>query len=648
MKEFFRSASSVFMVAGAAFLIGACSLSPEPISYEKGYGDIRDDADSIFEGQEAIAGAISLEEAIARTLKYNLQMRLAAMEEVVAQTQLDVNKLALLPRIIGNAGYSIRDNQQTSLSATGTGNNLKPNPSGTASTSSDRQIYVGDIAFNWNLLDFGLSYFTAKQSADRYLIAKENRRRTIQNIVREVENAFWAAASAQAMNRKVDDILRRVESALFSLSQQRSKSLSNPLRNLRDRETLIEIERVIRTIKAELDISRVTLSSLLALPVGAEFELDLPADYASDIPEIALNVEELIDIALRRRPDIRAQLYNERISSTEISKVFTSILPGININGGTNYTSNSFDVNSTWLQAAARVNWNLVNLITAPKRLDLARNKEELAKRRKIAVIMAAITQVNLAWRQHATAKELFAQSLKFNDVEREIDTVVGDALRAGDANELESIQAGARAIASQLELDRRYSGLRDSLTVIYASLGLDPLPEEVGDHDIATLTDAVRRSNDMRHRILIGELSVESLEGGGKIIPRTAKPMPKTPAPVEEEVDGIEEDYVVEEYYEYDEYDSYYDSAPAPEGAPAQPTLREPRITDEALDEAESELPYYNGNGAGYDEYTPSSRDGASSRYRQPSNTPRSVPSSARSVDPGDDYYSVPSLSLY
>lgn len=647
IKKTYHLCQATAPVWAVSLFLGACSLSPDPIGYDKGYDKISHDAESIFDGQEAVVAPITLEEAVARTLKYNLQMRLAAMEEVVASTQLSVDKLALLPQIIGNAGYSLRDNRQTSKSASVIGGRVIPGL--TPSTSVDRELFVGDIAFNWNILDFGLSYFTAKQSADRFLIAKENRRRTVQNIVREVEQSFWSAASAQALTPQVNNILSRVEDALSSLIQQRRRSLSNPLSNLRDREALIEIERVIRTIKAELDLARVSLASLLSLPIGADFELAMPNDYLMEIPKIALTVENLVDIALRRRPDVRAQLYGERIDSIEIKKVFTSMLPGLNFTGGSNYTSNTFDVNSSWLQAAAKVNWNLMNLISGPKRIELARDKKKLGQRRKMAVIMAAITQVNLAWRQHVTQKELFAQSIKFNEVEREIQSVIDDALRAGDANELEAIQAHARALAAQLELDRRYSGLRDSLTVIYASLGLDPLPSTVADHDVATLTDAVERANDLRGRILSGEISVKSMEGE-EIIPathhKTAKP-PKadTSSQAASANTWEEEPYEEEVMTQETVYEEYYTSAPEDGMPPSHSGLFEPRITEDALEEADKELPYYS---------TPSSswnnnKYRGKGDYRRPASATRRGPSSRQQAPaPRESGYSSTPSALY
>lgn len=54
---------------------------------------------------EPITGPLTLDEAMARALKYNLDRRSKQMEEALALGQLDVNKYDMLPRVLAQAGY---------------------------------------------------------------------------------------------------------------------------------------------------------------------------------------------------------------------------------------------------------------------------------------------------------------------------------------------------------------------------------------------------------------------------------------------------------------------------------------------------------------------------------------------------------------
>ena len=46
---------------------------------------------------------------------------------------------------------------------------------------------------SWNLLDFGVSYYRARQQADQVLIAEERKRKVVQNILADTRNAYWRA-----------------------------------------------------------------------------------------------------------------------------------------------------------------------------------------------------------------------------------------------------------------------------------------------------------------------------------------------------------------------------------------------------------------------------------------------------------------------
>jgi outer membrane protein TolC len=97
-------------------LVGCASTSPQPFKEQ----DV--DAQNIADRQKAsvqstpVTGPLSLQEAMARALKYNLQQRVRLLEEALALKQLDVNQLDMLPYLLAKAGYSSRDNDRLSLS----------------------------------------------------------------------------------------------------------------------------------------------------------------------------------------------------------------------------------------------------------------------------------------------------------------------------------------------------------------------------------------------------------------------------------------------------------------------------------------------------------------------------------------------------
>ena len=69
------------------------------------------DRKHLFENQEPLTGPISLEEAIARAIKYNYDYRLTAMDQALQNRQLDLSRYDMLPKLVASAGGTARSNE---------------------------------------------------------------------------------------------------------------------------------------------------------------------------------------------------------------------------------------------------------------------------------------------------------------------------------------------------------------------------------------------------------------------------------------------------------------------------------------------------------------------------------------------------------
>ena len=105
----------------------------------------------------------------------------------------------MLPKLMTDAGYRWRDNDSggTSVGIEDRVVSLRP------STSEEREHLLADATFSWDVLDFGMSYYRAKQQADNVNIAEERRRKVLQNIVQEVRDAYWRALGEYASSHSL-------------------------------------------------------------------------------------------------------------------------------------------------------------------------------------------------------------------------------------------------------------------------------------------------------------------------------------------------------------------------------------------------------------------------------------------------------------
>ena len=142
------------LVAGAMVLVLAgCGASPDPMTLDEQATRVAEDRTVLFAEQEPITKPITLYEAMARALKYNLDHRLKLMENALARKRLTSANLSLLPSLTAEAGYSGRNN----FSGSNSRSLLTGVESLESSTSSDRDLQTFDLTMSWNILDFGVS-----------------------------------------------------------------------------------------------------------------------------------------------------------------------------------------------------------------------------------------------------------------------------------------------------------------------------------------------------------------------------------------------------------------------------------------------------------------------------------------------------------
>ena len=151
-------------------LAAGCAVTSEPLHPSEIAERVRGDRERMYVDQEPVRAPLTLEEAAARAIKYNLDYRLQLMESALQQGVLDVSQFDMLPRLTASAGYVARDNELYSQYQT-LGEPYDPNLPYSRSTESARRLAGAELS--WNLLDFGVSYYRARAQADQVLIAQE-------------------------------------------------------------------------------------------------------------------------------------------------------------------------------------------------------------------------------------------------------------------------------------------------------------------------------------------------------------------------------------------------------------------------------------------------------------------------------------------
>jgi outer membrane protein TolC len=462
----------------------------------------------MFAQQEPVNRAISLEEAMARAVKYNLQQRLSLMERALQDHSLSVSNLSLLPQLAASAGWAGRDN-----------------------VSGDRSTRDSNLRLSWNVLDFGVSYFSAKAQANKLLVAEEARRKVVADIVQQVREAYWQAASAERQQPEVQRALSDARTALEQARQTERQRLVAPLESLRYQKSLLEMIRQLEVVQAELAVSKSRLASLMNLPPASAFSLVLPSEDSYRQPQLAYSLADLEATAMIQRPEIRSESYQARNAVLETRAAMLKLLPGAQLFVGANYDSNSYLVNENWADAGLQVSWNLFNVLAYPAVKKTGAARQQVAELRRQAMRMAVLTQVNVAWREFARSSEVFARSNELQQVQRGILRQSESAFSSEAQSRLERVRTATETVLATRTRDRAFAELQVAHGAVYQAAGLDPLPERIAGSSVADLSLAIAGNAQLldqgQGQVRAGIAASQSLSGKAALPLLTASTTP-------------------------------------------------------------------------------------------------------------------------
>lgn len=481
-----NKATKFFSISVLALAVGGCAVTGQPIDRSVSEQRAQQDLAIMFNEQEPLNGPLTLHEAMARAVKYNLEARLKVMEEAMAQRQVDLATFDMLPRMALSAGYAGRSNISASSSEsirTGT-QSLEP------STSQDRDRGVADLTMVWNVLDFGVSYVSAQQQGDQRLIVQERRRKVMHTIIQDVRSAYWRAVAADRLLTQIDSLMARVAQARDNSQRLSEQRIGDPIQALSYQRALIEATRQLEEQRRALSLAKTELATLINLPLGTQVELAPEAGY--QLPVLKVELGTLEQEALASRPELREQDYQTRISAAETRKAMLRLLPGLEFSAGGHYDSNSFLVNQSWADYGVKVTWNLFNVLSAPAAIDVAKAGQEVADARRQAMSMAVLAQLHVANANFHEAQRQFQTSQQLAGLDGQIVEQLRNRYQAQGIGELELIQGELNTLQADLRRDLAYAELRNSYGQLFASVGLDPLPESIASDSVADIAAAL------------------------------------------------------------------------------------------------------------------------------------------------------------
>ncbi|MCR6629874.1 MAG: TolC family protein [Magnetospirillum sp.] len=473
-------------VLSCAGLLSACAVAPEPLTGEDHQARAAAFRQAVAR-QEQLSGPIDLHQAMARALRYNFGSRLKEVEREIAENRSGATLWTMLPKVVGSAGRVARDNTLASSSqSVNTGvQSLE------TSTSQDKIYSAADLKISWNVLDFGVSYYTARQMANQSLVAEERRKKVVEQLLNDVRDAYWRAVAADRLLGRLDQTLEQVRSAADraeAIEQSRVQKPAEILNYQRDLYTkLLQLQGLRRTLVA----AKLELAKLINLPPGQPFTVVIP-ETAPRMPPMTVPVAQLEEQALLKRPELVEESYQQRIAADEVRKSIARMFPGLELSASKNYNSNSFLLNQNWGEAGLKVTWNLMNLLSGWDDIEQAELQKTLGQVRREALGMAVLTQVNVAYLDYFEAEDAYRTASKIHTINERIESDRGNEAQTRNLGELELIQTQLNSLLSQMKKDEQYALVQNALGRLALSVGEDPFSDVDQEGDITALAERI------------------------------------------------------------------------------------------------------------------------------------------------------------
>lgn len=229
----------------------------------------------------------TLEDIVDLALRNNPETKATWMAARAAAANFGSEKGAYYPQISGNANYS------------------KTKSSFSSQLSIERTSYEAGLSLNLLLFDFG------KREADvddaRHAMYRANfaHNAMIQDVVLEVERAYYQYLYAKAL-RDADSLAVREASANLDAAEERRRAgLATVSDVLQARANLAQKRLALETVRGRVETIRGSLATAMGLSPNLAYDVGMLPERAP-MRDVDETVEALIAEAQRHRPDLAA------------------------------------------------------------------------------------------------------------------------------------------------------------------------------------------------------------------------------------------------------------------------------------------------------------------------------------------------------
>ncbi len=184
------------------------------------------------------------------------------------------------------------------------------------------------VTLSYLLLDFGGRSGTIDAARQNLFAADLTHNATIQNVVLQVETAYFTYMANSALLRAERSAIAEAQANLSSAQQRDSVGIATIADVLQARTALAQEQLNLESIQGSLQTARGNLAAAMGIPANVSYDLG-PLSGAVPVRAVSVTVDSLIADALARRPDLAAARAQAAAASAEIKVAKSSALPAL-------------------------------------------------------------------------------------------------------------------------------------------------------------------------------------------------------------------------------------------------------------------------------------------------------------------------------
>jgi outer membrane protein TolC len=207
---------------------------------------------------------------------------------------------------------------------------LKESDSGTLTIHQDS--YELRVELTYTLLDFGRRAQSAEVARQRLLAANFAFNRRLQDVVFDVQRAYYRLDAAQGLERAAQANLELARTVLTAAERRTAVGLATKPELLLARQ--VETRAVYDLENAHVGVknAEAELALTLGIPANRPVAIESMQDKAPP-PEIGEAVDTLIDGALAARPDLASRVAELRAADAAVARAKAEFFPSVGFRG---------------------------------------------------------------------------------------------------------------------------------------------------------------------------------------------------------------------------------------------------------------------------------------------------------------------------